>query len=401
MFQNPVKATMEGAQVSVERIDGEVVTVIEGEGNVPFRIERGDSENRYTITQSYYENGRFILFGYVELSGTTAFYDGYALIVNEMGGIELETIIERNHLSEVKALKVNDNEVYGLIDQHLHIEDTLDFKSSLIMKLEETSEVLYESETQIQRFKVEAGALFMSGEYFGPYERALMNDGTLLKTGETHGIEKGGQYAGEVTFYTLCSDANIDGTPIEDVHKETYPGHYVFTCQDQKHSFTVNPTIEGVTLFEETEAPLSISVSGGRVWLNDDLYSSEDLIDMPGYHTLRVEGANGYELRRSFTLTSGLSGIENGEVYKEPRTLYFSGVGTLNGSPIQPGHVIDESGSYDLLINGHDTYEEAYEFEIDFEDEATEFEEVRLEVGLVAGAFLFTGGGFLIYKKRK
>ena len=398
---NALLASTEGADVTYERIDGEEVTVIEGEGKVPFRLIRGDSENHYTITQSYYEKDRFILFGYAELKDTTAFYDGYVLVVNEMGAIEQETIIERNYLSEVKALQATDNAFYVLVDQHLHKEGDIEFKSSLIMQLGEESEVLHESETPLKRFMLEDGALFMSGEYSGSYERALMKAGTILNEGETYGLKDSEQYNGEVTFYTLCRDAKTDGVPVENVHQEAYPGYYVFTCDEREISYTVNPIIEGVTLFEETKAPLAISVSGGRVWLNEDLYVSESLIDMPGYHTLRVEGANGYELRRSFTLTSGLEGALDGEVYHEKTTLYFSGVGTLNGAPIHSGHVIDESGEYALVIDGYDTYQETYGFQVEMGEETTDFDEVRLEVGIVAGAFLFTGGGFLIYKKRK
>ncbi|MGM0435859.1 MAG: hypothetical protein ACQEQA_02280 [Bacillota bacterium] len=397
---SPLEAT-DGAKVTQETIDGEKVTVIEGEGKVPFKLIRGDRENHYEITQSYESDGQFIMFGYAELKDTTAFYDGYVLVVNDSGEIEHETIIERNYLTEVKAVEMTEDAVYVLVDQHIRKEDDVVFKSSLVMKLSDETKGMHETEYQLRRIDVDSGAIFMSEAFSGPYEHALMEDGTVVENGETYGLEDGAQYSEEVLFYTLCENAMSDGAPIEKVHRETYPGHYLFTCEDKEMVYTLNPLIEGVTLFEERKAPLTVAISGGRTWLNDELYVSESLIDMPGYHTLRIEGANGYELRRSFTLTSGLEGVLDGETYHEKIPLFFSGNGLLNGTEIQSGHVIDESGEYDLVIDGYEGYSETYSFEVNLGEETPGFDEVKLEIGIVAGAFLFTGGGFLIYKKRK
>jgi hypothetical protein len=394
----PAKAS--GGEVSVTVEDP--FLVIEGNGSDPFKIERGDSANRYTITQHYYEKGHYILFGYVDLEETMSKYDGYVLIVSDAGVIVHEHIIDRNYLEEVKNVSMVEEALYLLVDQSVAKRpEPTEFKSSVIVKITDKIEYLYESQAPLKRFEVDGEAVFMSTTYSGPYERALMRDGSMLEKGETYGLSDGKQYTGQADFYTLCGEGKVDGEAVDKRYTTTYPGHYVFTCDEDTTHFTVHPEIEGIKLFENKPAPVSIDVSEGRLWLNDDLYVSKSLIDRPGYHTLKIEGANGYELRRSFTLTSNITGAEEGKTYQAARTLYFSGDGFLNGTSINSGEVVDKSGVYELQIKGFGEYTETLNFTLDVNNNEESFDKVKLQIGVVLGAVVFTAGGVVVYKKRK
>ncbi len=400
-FMHPVKGSMDQADVTYETLDGDSVLVIEIEGTKPIRIERGNEEDRYTITQQYYEDGHYVFFGYAHLEETLSHFDGYVLVVSEEGHIEYEQIVDEHYLEEVKAAKVHSDALYLLVEQSInHRPASSEFRASLVLKVTDEYEVLHQSDAPLKRMKILDGALFMSDTYAGNYEWGLI-DGELMETGDILGLEEGGQYIEEVRFFSLCEDSRVSGEAIEAAHSETYPGHYQFTCHESVIDFTVHPLIEGVTLFEKKAAPIAVSVSEGRVWLNDDLYVSDTLIDEPGYHTLKIEGAHDYELKRSFTLTSGLEGVEEEGLYDNERTLYFSGRGFLNEVPVKSGHTITKSNDYELIVKGLNDYTETVNFSVELEDDSPQFNQSRLEIGLVTGAVLFTGGGIFIYKKRK
>ncbi|MFP4078366.1 MAG: hypothetical protein ACLFUQ_04420, partial [Candidatus Izemoplasmataceae bacterium] len=138
-------------------------------------------------------------------------------------------------------------------------------------------------------------------------------------------------------------------------------------------------------------APAAIEVSGGRTWLNDDLYINGTLVAKPGYHTLKVEGANDYLYTAHFTLESGLEGVEEGGVYTDSKTLFFSGEGVLNEEAIDSGHTLKNPGSYTLKILGHSDYEEKVSFEI-MEGKAPKIENIpKFELAIASVAIVITG----------
>lgn len=400
-LETPVWAE-EPFTTSHQIIDGEETLVIEGNAHQPIRIERGDNDNRYTVNGMRHQEGLHVVYGYAELERTASVYDGFLIAFDDEGAVVAEVVIDYDHLEEVRDVRIGKDAFYAHLSQSKDDRrEALPHRKDYLLKVTDTVEVMHEQDERIQRILYEEDTLYFSERYEGWYEHAFHIRDGLLTPMRVHGLEDQGQYRGEVTFHSLCETATFEGEPFERSFVVDYPGHYTVECDGKAHAFTLHPEIEGVALHEQSTSPVSIDVSGGRIWLNDDLYVNKDIVDMPGNYTLRVEGANGYEQTDRFALGSGLEGVEEDGVYNSVRTLFFSGEGYLNDEPISSGHSLEESGLYSLRITGADDYEESVSFEI-LPDPPTPIRNLmRFEILLAVGGLIITGGVvFLFLRKR-
>lgn len=360
----PVRAE-EPFTASHQIIDGEETLVIEGNAHHPVRIERGDNDNRYTVNGMRHKDGVHVVYGYAELERTPSVYDGFLIAFDDEGTIVVEEVFDYDHLEEVRDVAVGEDAFFVHLSQSKDDRrEALPHRRDFLLSVTDTVEVMQEQESRIHRILLEGDALYFSERHQGWYEHAVHVRDGQLDTGMVHGLEDEGRYRGDVTFHSLCETATFEDEPFERNLTVDYPGHYTVGCDGEVHTFTLHPSIDGVELHETSEAPASVDVSGGRVWLNEDLYVNKTIVDMPGNYTLRVEGANGYENTDRFALESGLEGIEDGGVYSGLKTVFFSGEGFLNDEPITSGHSLEESGVHTLRITGADDYEETVSFEI-------------------------------------
>lgn len=385
-----------------EEIDGVERLVIEGTAHHPVRIERGDDTNRYTVNGMRHGDGVHTVFGYASLERTPSFYDGFLIAFDDSGTILTEEIFDYEHLEEVKDVRIGEDAFFVHLSQAKDDRrEALPHRRDYVLKVTDTVDIMHEHDARIERMHYEQGALYFSERHQGVYEHAVHVRDGLLEPGEVHGLEDQGQYRGEAVFHSLCAASTFEGEPFEESLTVDHPGHYTIGCDGEKSAFTLHPSIEGVTLHEQSLAPVTLDVSGGRVWLNEDLHVNGTLVDTPGRYTLRVEGANGYERTENFTLESGLEGVEDGGVYSNVKTVFFNGEGYLNDEPITSGASLEKSGLHTLTIKGTDDYEETVSFEI-LPGKTPPIENLmRFEVLLAAGGLLITGGiVFLFLRKR-
>ena len=390
--------------ISVEReiIEGVERLVIEGTAHHPFRIVRGDDNNHYISRGIQSGDDHHVVYGYAILERTSSFSDGFIIVLDNSGTIVAEEIIDYDHLEEVMDVQIGDEALYVHLRQSIdNRPENVIHRKDFLLRVTETIDILHEDDEGIQRVLYERQGLYFSKSTQGAYEHAYHVHEGLLEEGEIHGLEDKGQYRGTLELHSLCETSMFEEAAFERSLVIDYPGHYTIRCDETDYAFTLHPEIEGVRLHEQSTAPVSITVSGGRVWLNDDLYVNGTLVNEPGHYTLKTEGANGYEESAYFTLESGLEGVEEGGVYSGVKTVFFSGEGYLNETPISSGHSFEESGPYTLKILGNADYEERITFEILPGPTPPIRNLLRFEILLAAGGIIMTSGlVFLFLRKR-
>ncbi|MFW6298794.1 MAG: hypothetical protein ACOC14_03850 [Bacillota bacterium] len=401
-FQHSLSAESNVA-VDEEVIDGVSRLVIEGTAHHPYRIVRGDEANRYVKTGHETFDGLHAVYGYGVFEGTPSHFDGFLMVFDETGTILLEETLDFDHLEEVMDVHLDGDVAYVHLRQSVdNRPDGMIHRKDYLLEIDgETVNPLHETSSEIQRMDFERGMVYFSETYQGHYEKGYDVTKGALAGEKLHGLEPHGQYRGEMVVHSFCETALFEGETFTKSHRVDYPGHYTLECDGTDVEFTVNPEIEGVELNGRALAPVALSVSGGRVWLNDDLYIDETLIERPGYHTLRIEGANDYLYTAHFTLESGLEGVEDGGVYSDGKTLFFSGEGRLNDESIASGHTLKEPGSYTLRILGQDDYEEVVSFEIQ-KGNASKIKNIAgFELGIAIAGIVATGiTVYIFFRKR-
>ncbi|MFW6298232.1 MAG: hypothetical protein ACOC14_01000 [Bacillota bacterium] len=383
--------------VDNETIDGTSRLVIEGTAHHPFRIVRGDANNRYVKTGHATFDALHAVYGYGSFDGTPSLFDGFLIVFDETGDILVEKTLDFDHLEEVMDVHLEEDLAYVHLRQSVdnRPDNTIHRKDYLLEIDGETVNTLHESSSEIRRMDYEEGMVYFSETYQGHYERGYDVKKDVLADTKLHGLEPHGQYRGDVVMHSFCEAATFDDEPFTKSQRVDYPGHYTLECDGKDYDFTVNPKIDGVELNGRALAPAALNVSGGRVWLNDDLYIDGTLIESPGYHTLRIEGANDYLYTAHFTLDSGLEGVEDGGVYNETQTVFFSGRGRLNDESITSGHAIKEPGNYTLEILGEGDYEESVSFEI-LEKSSPKIKNIAgFEIGIAVVAI--AAAGLMVY----
>ncbi|MFW5913453.1 MAG: hypothetical protein ACOCSM_00160 [Bacillota bacterium] len=382
----------ETIRIDEEVIDGSTRLVIEGTTHHPFRIVRGDEDNRYYMTGHLDQGDVHAVYGYASLETTPSFYDGFVVVFDKTGEILMEETIDFDHLEEVMDVHLEDESLFVHLRQSVdnRPEGMIHRKDLLLEVREEGVTELHESRNEIKRVHYERGMFYFSESYQGHYEKGIDVNNETLVDQKLYGLESHGHYDGSVTIHSFCESSSFEEEVFTNSLVVDYPGHYALECDGDAYTFTVNPQIEGVKLNDRTIAPVAIEVSGGRTWLNDDLYINGELVANPGYHTLKVEGTNDYLYTAPFTLESGLEGVEEGGVYTDAKTLFFSGEGVLNDETIVSGHTLKNPGSYTLKILGQSDYEEVVSFEI-LEGKTPKIEDIpRFELAIAFVGIVIT-----------
>ena len=184
-------------------------------------------------------------------------------------------------------------------------------------------------------------------------------------------VAQGETYIGEVTpiisggIITLNDQPYVSGTKID------VPGYYTITIlgadgyRNDIH-FVVKPYEVNVVHGETYNHSVIPVVSNGSLTLNDAPYTSGTIINTSGEYTLVIIGENGYYESITFTLVTGAN-VEDGAHYNDPVTLKFVGTATLNGADVLPDTVIEKVGNYQLiLVDGENTFTYNFVIEPDY-----------------------------------
>ena len=184
-------------------------------------------------------------------------------------------------------------------------------------------------------------------------------------------VAQGETYIGEVTpiisggIITLNNQAYLSGTKID------VPGYYTITVLGadgyrKDIHFIVTPYEVNVEHGKTYNHSVVPTVSNGTLTLNGSPYTSGSVLNNSGEYTLVIIGENGYYESITFTLVTGAN-VENGAHYHEPVTLKFVGTATLNGESVQPDTVIEKVGNYELVLtDGENTYTYIFVIEPDY-----------------------------------
>ncbi len=309
----------------------------------------------------------------------TAVYDDYkATRIQDVYALEDTLIVQLQIPKEENALTSTKTIFYF-------------YKNSELYKEHVIEEALYLSDQ-------DDPLLFAKRTGTGPYIFCFDKDGQKFQASD---------FAVEETYYqgsldlVLFDEAILNKETLsKGVHKISYPGYYTLAYQGQSTDFGIDPFIEGFEADKTYDEPLDIHYAYGQLYLNDQLYTSGDIIDEPGHYTFRIAGINDYEITYKFTLENDLETFKE-SVHTTPVELDFMGEIWLNDEKVERGHVIYQGGDYTLEILGRDDFKQTAHFSLLTDEVTFKDQLLSLEIGIAISILILGGLGlFGLYKKR-
>lgn len=367
--------------------------------NLNVSLEAGDYLK--IATYNYSSNSDYRGYSYIKGLPTNSYYKSYTFTIEptiegvEDGGV-YTTTLNPNINAENMTLNgddYNNEEIANCGNYTLVINGTNDYTQSLSFVIETILTGVengskYDGEVTPSFTK---GTALLDGEaYTSGTKITSPGNHTLVISGENgysvsctftvnliiSNVESGAVYDGSVspTFsggtLTLNDSEYTSGTTID------VPGNYTLTVNgangfSKTLYFIVRPeelNVENNKTYNHSVIPCK---SKGILTLDGNPYVSGTIVKSSGDHTLRIIGENGYYLNINFTLSAGAN-IEDEASYIDSITLQFVGDGTLDGSPIDPGHVVNTIGNHTLVVEDEATY--TYHFKVEanysaFEDD--------------------------------
>lgn len=199
----------------------------------------------------------------------------------------------------------------------------------------------------------------------------------------------------------LNQETYQSGTPI------TRAGNYLFevygTLDYHKQiTFTILPTIEGVTDGDISKNAKRITANATSLYINNEEYHSE-LISQPGVYELTVFGVGDYQKSIHFTILPSVEGVENDKDYSSPIHIKINGEGYINGQPLSSEMDITQTGSYllQLMMSGEVVEEVYFTLSIpSVQDEIQETIDSHSYMAEIVMGLLVLLGLFLFFKKK-
>ena len=380
------------------RHHGHIMTII-GEG---FEVVRGDEHHQYRANDYVVVEQEIFVYGFILHQDEVRQYQGFLLVISSTGQVIYEEVFNEGEHMDVPSHYMLDGQlIFHVSHHHDDYDKTVDTNYFYRYEQGLLSDPI-KVEGRIYRVDLVDGMLFISNHYHGDYQAAIDCDFNVYYDDIVYGIVNFGVYEDAIEVFFLNTLMH-NGITYENQILFDYPGHYYLRFKEHTYQFSLYPSIIGVKDGGVYNDEVIIDVSSGHVFLNDDLYAEGEVIQGPGYYTLRIEGVNGFDHRLEFTITSNLEGVFDRQIYTSSRTLTFNGHGYLNGRYIESGYTVSEVGNYTLEIHGDNDYLETVYFEIHESDlTANQGQQLlrHIEVGFLATATLL-GGGYFIHKKIK
>jgi hypothetical protein len=227
------------------------------------------------------------------------------------------------------------------------------------------------------------GEAFVSGDEItaaGNYEFVWKETSESTPVTISFTITSGTNVTDEATYISsklilFNGEATLNGEPIMSGEEADYPGVYTLVITgpgsyEETYSFTVTSganVIDG----EEYDDVLFV-IFRGRAELNGFPFINATQLSEPGDYVLVVQGLEDYEETIEFSILTGFSGVEDGDVIEVGGKVTLSynlgdAVISLNGAdavPFDTSDRFEEPGLYVVTISGANGYEEVYEFVI-------------------------------------
>lgn len=185
-------------------------------------------------------------------------------------------------------------------------------------------------------------------------------------------IEAGGRYEYSVTPKTNNGTLYLDGKSFSSGTTVYTVGHHTIKLigvngYESETTFTVVERMNNLVAGKEYTGSTYASVSNvQKLYLDDKSYSSGSNIYNVGYHTLRVEGVNGYTSEYEFTILPTINGAKADTEYYPGNTYITCNYSTIkvNGETWSNGATVYNVGYYTVEIIGTNDYLYTYEFTI-------------------------------------
>lgn len=187
-----------------------------------------------------------------------------------------------------------------------------------------------------------------------------------LISGVENGAVYEGSATPIVEWNNLLLDGNpyISGTPIAEVGHHTLTVANL-NGYNYEITFTVKEVWENIEADGSYEYSVAPKTNNGTLYLDGNAFTSGTTIYSVGHHTIKLVGANGYESEITFTITEQISNLEDGKEYTgtiypsvSNATLY------LDGALYSSGSSINKVGYHTLRIEGTNGYTNEYKFTI-------------------------------------
>ena len=192
---------------------------------------------------------------------------------------------------------------------------------------------------------------------------------TVTETWEN--IEADGCYEYSVAPITNNGTLYLDGAAFSSGTTIYTVGHHTIKLvgangYESEITFTVTERMNNLENGKEYTGNVYPSASYATLYLDGKNYSSGSYIYDVGYHTLRVEGTNGYVSEYEFTILPSISGAQAGSEHYPGNTYVSCSYATikLNGESYSAGSYIYNVGYYTVEIFGTNDFVYTYEFTI-------------------------------------
>lgn len=184
-------------------------------------------------------------------------------------------------------------------------------------------------------------------------------------------IEADGSYEYSVAPVTDNGTLYLDGNAFTSGTTIYSVGHHTIKLvgangYESEITFTIKEQISNLEDGKEYTGTIYPSVSNATLYLDGVSYSSGSSINKVGYHTLRIEGTNGYTSEYNFTILPTISGAEADKEYYPGGTYITCSNATikLNGATWSSGSWVYNVGYQQVEIVGTNGYSYTYEFTV-------------------------------------
>lgn len=343
---------------------------------------------------------KIVIYGDVHYLEAETFYEAYVLILDQAGNILFEYIEDRGNLEIVDDVFMIDN---VWIIRTIYAERGSRgptfikyFFTAFDQNYNQINEIVIDQEMKDEH--VTETLYLFKYDYQDHFDGAIDEQFNYYKASDHLDIATNTTYTNSI-FLPIINEATLNDETIENGHLIDFPGHYNLTYNDMNYEFTVTPSIEGVVNQGVYQEAVTVYVSSGEVYLNNDAFLSGETVTNPGNYTLRVSGINGFEESLSFQITANLRGVINEHTYQHPIQISFNGNGYLNNQYVESPVIVDEVGEYVLQVKGTNSYLETVQFTMETPPKETSWIHFVQQYDIFV--FIVVGASALIYLKRK
>ena len=185
---------------------------------------------------------------------------------------------------------------------------------------------------------------------------------------ENLNIMDGEEYSKAITIAVPDCTIFLNGSEITDIYKLNVPGSYTLTVfgtngYTREYKFTVISVLSGIVDGQSYSGSVIANTSIGQWYLDDQPYTSGTLITEIGHHTLKVSGPE-YEQICSFTITADVAGYA--EALKKYHYVNTELEIYVDGKIYTSGEMFEQVGNHTVEYRGVNGYVSSADFTIEY-----------------------------------